>query len=525
MKYEISTLVYSCAAVAIYVGLYYSSLYFKPPRDKTHRSFAFLCFSMAAYSISAAGLYRSTQFDDGAFWQKCEMVSIALIVVFTMAFIFDLLGIRNNRFIKLHGAILGVLTVLNVFTSLGVNDAVPALKQVPWFGIAYYECELGVSVTLMYVQIFGLMIYIYRLLWKKMKEGKTYLRPIIYSLGIYFATSANDMFVGVGLYPFIYLVEYGFFVVLFSMARSLQLKFSQLYEKSELVVKHQSTMIETIQQIQTGILTVVDELNGLSHRFVDQAMQYTTSADDVGGSVEHVTMLMHNTTNAATDTLKLAEISSETASTSIDQLRVVEQGFLEAVPTFDKLHVEIQGLAGQITNTEEILGFIKEIAQQINILAINAGIQAAKVGQYGTGFRVVAGELRSLIKTTHSYLFRSQGLLADIKKRANQSSEKTHASILLLTNQIEELRHVSTNVSRITDVFTNTSKQVDVIVDTAHKQLESINNISTAIEKVKSAAGELPVSAQTLVANIDKLIQAHEAIDREIMRRTDKSPP
>lgn len=516
MAYGISTLVYSCAAIAVYVGVYYLSLFFKPPRDNTHRSFALVCFSMTAYNISAAGLYRSTQFDDGAFWQKCEIVSVALIVIFIIVFIFDLLGIRNRRVIRTHGAILGILTVLNVTTSLGVNDAAPAIKEAMWLGITYYESELGISVTVMYVQIFGLMIYLFRLLWKNLKAGKTYLRPIVYSFGFYFATSVNDMCLSMELYPFIYLAEYGFFVVLFAMSRSLQLKFSQVYERSERVIERQSAMLETIQQIQTGIFTVVNELDGLSHRFVNQATQYTATADDVGGSVEHVTRLMRDTTTAATDTLKLAESSSKTASVSISHLREVEQGFLEAVPTFDKLHVEIQGLAVQITSTEEILGFIKEIAQQINILGVNAGIQAAKAGRYGTGFRVVAGELRSLIKMTNDYLRRSQRLLADIRKRANQGSEKTRESVLLITKQIEELRHVSASVSQITDVFSNTSKQVDIIVDTAQKQLEFIKRIGTATDQVKTAAGELPVSAQTLVKNIDKLAKAQEAIDQEL---------
>ena len=516
MTYEISTLVYSCAAVAIYVGLYYFSLYLKPPRDDSHRSFALLCFSMAAYNVSAAGLYRSTQIDDGVFWQKCEMVSIASIVLFTTIFVFDLLGIRKKRFVRIHGALLVILTFFNIFTPWGLNKAVPALKHVTWLGITYYECEPGISVTVMYLQLFGLMIYLMRLLLKRMRQGKNFLRPIVYSLGVYFVTSVNDIFVGIGLYPSIYLAEYGFFLVLFSMARSLQLRFSQLYEKSEIMLKRQGVMLETIQQIQSGIRMVVNDMDELSHQFVSQATRYMATADYVGGSVEHVATLMQNTTNAATDTLKIAEVSSETASTSIAQLKVVEQGFLTAVPTFDNLHVEIKALSTQIASTEEILGFIKEIAQQINLLAVNAGIQAAKAGRYGAGFRVVAGELRSLIATTNSNLRRSQQLLADIRKRATQNTEKTHASILLLMKHIEDLKHVSINVSKIKKVFINTSEQVDVIVNTAQKQLESIRNIASATNQAKLEASELPKSAQTLVENIDKLIHAHEAIVHEL---------
>ncbi len=502
-----------CFAIALYVGTYHLALYFKPPKEKTNLSFALLCYAMAAYDFFAAGLYRTSSCADGAFWQKGEMISVALIVIFLLLFASDIVQIPLSRALRITIGSIAVLAIVNHFTPLGVNANVPEPKEVEWLGITYHECQLGIGVSALYVFILVAMVYSLRRLWKYYRQGNTYLRPIVFAMAFFFVTAANDMAVGMGIYYSIYLIEYGFFIVLFAMAQSLQTKLVRLYTHTEETKDQQSNIIDTIQKIQPQIQAVVSELSEVSQRVASQAAEHAATAEEVGATIASVKGTTDETADAASETRSIAERTRESAVLGTERLRSVEQGFLEAMPTLEQLETDMGGLAQQISSTEEILGFIRQIAQQINILAINAGIQAAKAGKYGTGFRVVAREMRSMIGTTDEYLERSRKLLESIRAQARESSTNTRQSSRLLGKQVEELRSAGTVVAKITDAFTETSRRVDIIAGASQKQHAGINEVAVAIEQLKLAASDLNQSANTVISSVGKLVKTRESLD------------
>ena len=89
----------------------------------------------------------------------------------------------------------------------------------------------------------------------------------------------------------------------------------------------------------------------------------------------------------------------------------------------------MQQLERDSNDIQSILGTIRSIAEQTNLLALNAAIEAARAGEQGRGFAVVADEVRALAKRTADSTAEIDGLLGNLAKRTSQVTQQMHASL------------------------------------------------------------------------------------------------
>lgn len=509
----ISTIVCMCAAMAFYAGVYHLSLFFNPPRERANLSFALLCFFVGIYDLFCAALYSAADTLEGAFWQRNQFFSISFMLFFTVAFAYDFLKIDKKKRLVQLAAILTPVTLINYFTPLGIDDSSPAVKEITWLDLTYNESDLGIGNIVLYLIIISLMVYVFVLFRRQYIKGDKTVRPIVYGFLSFFLACINDMFVGAAVYPFIYLAEYGYLFVLWGMATSIQMRFVETYLVSEQTNLRQARILETIKRTQPALEAVVEDLSQISTAVATQSSEHTVTIEEVDASLGSVEVLSNDTVRAAMETRKIAETTKDASVASRVKLQGVEKDFELTMPSIEMLQEDIGGLAQQIDKTEEILGFINEISQQTSILAINAAIQAARAGNQGKGFRVVAQELRKLIKTTDEYLDRSRGLLEEIRQKSKVSAKNAANTCLLLEKQVKALRGVGAVIGNIVDSYISTTEKVDFIANAAEKQRSAIVQVASGMGHLKTAADELSYSAEMVLGNINKLASARRALD------------
>ncbi len=327
----LSTLVLMAMAVAAYVGFYHLVLYLKRRKDRFNLTFAGVCLSLVSYDAFSAGLFSVSSAAEGAFWQRGQITSLASITAIVFVFVHDLVGQKMSRWVKVTLAVIGALAVINFFTPWGVVDGVSDVKTVVWMGVTYHESALGLGATLLFVITIGGMLYCLLLLNRHRRERR-YLKTIFVLVLPFFVTAINDICVSSGLYPSIYIVEYGFFTLILGMAHSLLTKSVQVHEAvEELSVRLEDRVRERTLQLEEAHKVLVEE----AHR-AGMATIATGVLHNMGNLLNSVNtstgLLLRNVNKPA---VRKLERANTLLRENIDKLKAVHEGDDRLLNLFD----------------------------------------------------------------------------------------------------------------------------------------------------------------------------------------------
>ncbi|HOO72805.1 MAG TPA: helix-turn-helix domain-containing protein [Spirochaetota bacterium] len=235
--YSLPTVV--MAGICFYVGFYYLWTYLRRRFDHANLFFALSCFSIAAYDVFCAGLYNSPSPEQGMMWQRWQFASLALFTVCTSWFVFFFTHFRYRLpliIITLWHALLFIagLAVRNDLT-LSLNNPKP--KHVELFNlisVTYNEVDPGLIYGVQYISMLLAAVFIMVILIDYyINDEQRHARPLLLSMSTFFIAAFNDAFVGMALYSFIFLLEYAYLFIIFSMAYVLQSRFIDLHHEVE----------------------------------------------------------------------------------------------------------------------------------------------------------------------------------------------------------------------------------------------------------------------------------------------------
>ncbi len=160
------------------------------------------------------------------------------------------------------------------------------------------------------------------------------------------------------------------------------------------------------------------------------------------------------------------------AKVSLNQLSGEVNSFVEIE---NELSTELLSLKNDADSVKDVLTVIKDIAEQTNLLALNAAIEAARAGEHGRGFAVVADEVRKLAERTQKSLTEIDTSVSIIVQSINDVSDKMHEN----TNNIENLITISNEVE---NKITVTSDAIDSSTKVANKSAEDTIEISSNVK-------------------------------------------
>ena len=237
-------------------------------------------------------------------------------------------------------------------------------------------------------------------------------------------------------------------------------------------------------------------------------------------SIASATEEMSVSIKSVTENMLVASDSAERAAKQTingeEAVKISMQGISQTAIEVAKVGETITELNSRVNDILGMVDVIKSVADQTNLLALNAAIEAARAGEQGRGFAVVADEVRTLAKRTQE----STQVISDVVDVLKTSSQKAFSSIESGNHQAREAVTNAQQISVILAKIVESIKSVDdvtgVIATSTREQSTVIRSINSNVASIDTQARETVVGAEQLSASSIQLSQIAHDMEKRI---------
>ena len=254
------------------------------------------------------------------------------------------------------------------------------------------------------------------------------------------------------------------------------------------------SMIGTITSNAEQVSSSAKQLLHASEEVADRARQQSDAASSMAAAVEEMAVSIDQVKENAEEA---HGISQEAGILSQDGAKVIHgaatemRKISEAVQSSSEIIEDLGSQSDQITS---IVNTIKEIADQTNLLALNAAIEAARAGEQGRGFAVVADEVRKLAERTSMSTTEIAGMVSKIQNGTRSAVNSMQSGVSQVSNGVELANQAGDSINRIRDGAERVTQVVNSISDSIREQSAAGNQIAQKLETIAQMSEESAIA-------------------------------
>ncbi|CAH6782661.1 Chemotaxis protein [Vibrio chagasii] len=282
---------------------------------------------------------------------------------------------------------------------------------------------------------------------------------------------------------------------------------------------HVNAFIAKLQEIVRDIADSSSQLNEQSEVSTNVARQTSDGLTVQLHEISQIATAVHEMSATAEEVANNAQMTADSAISSTENCEQGKRVIIRNQDSITNLAQQVENASGIIQELEKnaldinaILSTISDIAEQTNLLALNAAIEAARAGEQGRGFAVVADEVRVLSQRTHSSTDEIREMIETLQKNSVSAVESMQRSQDLAQSSVDDannattaLEEIATSIQQISDMashISNAASEQRTVTGEVSKNIQLVNDVSdkmsTEADNSRHLSEELRGIAQQL---------------------------
>ncbi len=258
---------------------------------------------------------------------------------------------------------------------------------------------------------------------------------------------------------------------------SLQSGKSGVYEEMRRMVESLRQVMEKVNNSAREVSIAAEQLHNNAQKTADDSLNVVSQSDTVATASEEMAATSSDIANNCHQAANSSNSASATAQSGAAIVRETVEGMTRIAAKVRSSAGAVEQLGVRSEQIGQIVGTIEDIADQTNLLALNAAIEAARAGEQGRGFAVVADEVRALAERTTRATKEIGGMIKNIQSETRQA-------VKAMEEGVEEVERGTSGASR-------SGQALEVILEQINEVTGQVNRIATAAEEQTATTREI----------------------------------
>jgi len=271
------------------------------------------------------------------------------------------------------------------------------------------------------------------------------------------------------------------------------------------MVRSIRTMVSEISQSSVTLTQGAERISTASREVAIASERQSDATSSMAAAIEEMTVSINHISDSANDTQENSLASVRLSEDGFVRIQAASNGIKEIASTVSDASGRIRKLEERANQISSIAGVIKEIAGQTNLLALNAAIEAARAGEQGRGFAVVADEVRKLAERTSSATIEIEQMITGIQTDTVQVVGVMDAALPQVDAGVRAAEGAAESLRQIKDGAQMTLTRIREVANATKEQSVASNSIAQRVEEVATMVEETTAAMHSTAETAEDL--------------------